>query len=379
MQAYLSGLFLAKYDDNKTYPASVFYTAKYLMSLNPPEDRPLAHHPIFFSLVLVLRNQAHRLEHILQETSRQLTSLASDWELIVVDNASDDSSIDVLKAMTGEGGLPNIQVFALTKEVDNDTAAWAGLENALGDFIGVIDPAVDDTAFVAEMLRKAVEGADVVFAKNESTPPQSLPYSIAYATFNRVFKWLSGVDLANEAPQYRILSKRIVNYLLQHAQPAVAYRHIPATAGFSKVHLLYTATPREQKAKRIFESLGRGARLLVSTTTTPMRIVTSLTLFGAGANVAYSIYVVTVGLLASNVQPGWISLSLQQSGMFFLISLVLLVLGEYILHMASAASDAPPYHVGQELTSTHMTRRDKLNIAEHDPLTLLRQTEDKQS
>jgi len=103
-------------------------------------------------------------------------------------------------------------------------------------------------------------------------------------------------------------------------------------------------------------------RLLVSTTQAPMRLVTSLCLFGAAANLLYSIYVISIGLFKADVAPGWVSLSLQQSGMFFLISLVLLVLGEYILHMASLSNEGPLYHVGQEFTSARMTRKEKLNI-----------------
>ena len=49
-------------------------------------------------------------------------------------------------------------------------------------------------------------------------------------------------------------------------------------------------------------------------------------------------------------------------GMFFLISLVLLVLGEYILNMASLSNEGPLYHVAQEFTSARMTRLEKLNI-----------------
>lgn len=48
--------------------------------------------------------------------------------------------------------------------------------------------------------------------------------------------------------------------------------------------------------------------------------------------------------------------------MFFLISLLFLVLGEYILHMSSLSNEGPLYHVGQEFTSVHMTRKEKLNI-----------------
>ncbi|MCK9988722.1 MAG: hypothetical protein AzoDbin1_05194, partial [Azoarcus sp.] len=142
------------------------------------------------------------------------------------------------------------------------------------------------------------------------------------------------------------------------------YRHLPATGGFSRVNLQYSAQPRASVAKRLGESIGRGTRLLVSTTRAPMRLVTALSLFGAVANVLYSIYVLAVALLSHDVAPGWASLSLQQSGMFFLISLVLMVLGEYILHMASLSSEGPPYHVAQEFTSARLTRREKLNIEE---------------
>lgn len=327
----------------------------------------MAFFPVFLSVVFVVRNQSTHIERILSEASAGVSPLVSDYELIVVDNASDDDSISVLKNLTGETGLPNLQVYALTKEVDTDTASWIGLENALGDFVVVIDPLADDIAFLPVMLDKAVSGADVVFANNEQKSAQSLSYQCAHAVFNGLYKWFNGIHLAKEAPQYRVLSKRVVNFILQHPQPAMTYRHLPATGGFARDNLIYSSAPKLSHPKRLGESIDRGMRLLVSTTRAPMRLVTSLSLFGAVANLVYSIYVVTIGFLKTDVAPGWISLSLQQSGMFFLISLVLLVLGEYILHMASLSNEGPLYHVGQEFTSARMTRREKLNIEEVAP------------
>lgn len=323
--------------------------------------------PIFLSLVITVRNQAGQIQALLAEISRVLDELVSDYEIVIVDNASDDDSLLRLKMLTGADGLPNLQIYALTKEVDADTASWVGLENALGDFVAVIDPLNDDIGFLPEMLDKAVSGADVVFASNKLKPAQSLAYRGAYAMFNLLYKWFSGIHLAKEAPQYRVLSKCVVNFILQHPQPAVTYRHLPATGGFSRVNLSYSARPKMSRSKRLGESIDRGMRLLVSTTRAPMRLVTSLSLFGAVANLVYSIYVVAVAFLKVDVAPGWVSLSLQQSGMFFLISLVLLVLGEYILNMVSLQNDAPLYHVGQEFTSARMTRYEKLNIEEVAP------------
>lgn len=320
--------------------------------------------PCFLSVVLVIQNQSAGIEKILSDAMTVIDGIVSDYELIVVDNASDDDSICVLKRLTGESGLANLQVYALTKEVDADTASWVGLENALGDFVAVIDPLLDDISFIPKMLERAVSGADVVFANNAQKPDQSLAYRGANAVFHSLYNRLNGVHLAKEAPQYRILSKQVINFIQQHPHPAMIYRHLPATAGFSRAYLNYSSAPQVCKPKRLGESIDRGMRLLVSTTRAPMRLVTSLSLFAAVANLVYCVYVLAVGILKADVAPGWISISLHQSGMFFLISLVLLVLGEYILNMASLSNEGPPYHVSQEFTSARMTRFEKLNIEE---------------
>jgi len=322
----------------------------------------MASYSVFLSVVFVVRNHSEQLRQVLSDAVLRLSLLASDFELIIVDNASDDESISVLKQLAGENGLPNLQVFALTKEVDNDTASWVGLENALGDFVAVADLLNDDLSFLPEMLDKATRGSDVVFAINELKAQQSLSYRIADIGFNYLYKWFCGINLSKEAPHYRILSKSVINFILQHPQPAMSYRHLPATAGFTRILLHYSAPPKNREVKNIADGIDRGMRLLVSTTRAPMRLVTTLSLFGALSNLVYSFYVVAIGLFKANVAPGWISLSLQQSGMFFLISLVLLVLGEYILHVAQLSNEGPPYHVAQEFNSARITRTEKLNV-----------------
>jgi hypothetical protein len=320
--------------------------------------------PVFLSVVLVVRNQSSDVEKIVSEVGEHISSLVSDYELIVVDNSSNDETVSVLKRLCSEQGLPNLQIYALTKEADTDTASWVGLENALGDFMAVIDPRADDIKFLATMLEKSVKGADVVFANNENKIVQSFAYRNAYAFFNRLYRLFSGINLESDAPQYRVLSKQVVNFILRHNQPAISYRHLPATGGFPRANLHYSAAPKAPHKKRLGESIDRGMRLLTSTTSAPMRLVNTLCLFGASANAIYSIYVVVVTLFVPGVAPGWASLSLQQSGMFFLLSLVLLVLGEYILHMASLSNVGPLYHIAQEFTSVRIIRREKLNIEE---------------
>ena len=112
------------------------------------------------------------------------------------------------------------------------------------------------------------------------------------------------------------------------------------------------------------EGFGRALRLMVSTTQAPVRLATMLSLLGAVANLIYSGYVVAIALTKEDVAPGWVTLSLQQSGMFLLISLVLLLLSEYLLQLVRWVGGGPAYHVAQEFTSARLTRLEKLNIEE---------------
>lgn len=336
------------------------------LSLHPVRPialrRAMVFFPIFLTVIFVLRNQASEVQQILSEATKVLGAAVSDYEIVVIDNASTDGSVHTIRSFTREDGLPNLQVFALTKEVDSDTAVWIGLENALGDFVVVIDPLLDDVGMVPSMLESATSGVDVVFARNKQQPELSMAYRGANAIFNRLYKLFHGIHLAHEAPQFRLLSKRVVNFILQHPYPAITYRHLSVSGGFSRETIEYSAPLRRAQRKNLGDSVDRGMRLLVSTTKAPVRLVTAFSLLGAAANLLYSIYVVAIWLFKPDVAPGWVSLSLQQSGMFFLISMVLLVLGEYILHMARLSTDGPAYHVSQEFTSARMTRKEKLNV-----------------
>ena len=73
-----------------------------------------------------------------------------------------------------------------------------------------------------------------------------------------------------------------------------------------------------------------------------MRLVTALLIFGALSNALYSVYVLAIATFKADVAPGWVTLSLQQSGMFLLLSLVLLVMGEYMIYMARLSNKGLP-------------------------------------
>lgn len=319
-------------------------------------------YPLFLSVVVVSRNNVGLLWETLTALSSRLEGSVSDYELLVVDNASDDDSLLSLKDRLTNDGLPNVQVLALTKGVSFETAAWAGAEHALGDFVVVIDPLCDDVKMLAPMLGKATAGYEVVFVRNQAEKGGGWLYRLGAHTFDRLYEKLHGVRLSIDAPHFRLISRNVVNFVQRHGSPELAYRHLPATAGFSKTSVDGHWTAVRRRKRSLLDGVDRALQLLVSSTSQPMRLVTTLALLGALGNILYSLYVVLVAILKSHVAEGWVTLSLQQSGMFFLLSMVQLVLGEYITHMLSVSSREPTYHIGQEFGSMIVSRRKRLNV-----------------
>jgi hypothetical protein len=240
-------------------------------------------YPIFLSLVCPIQNPTFHLHSELKAMGDYLDKLVEDYEIIIVDNASimssDIDTIQLLKKLTAKEGEPNLQVFTLTKDVSYETAAWVGLENSLGDFAIVFNFETDDLLILAEMVKLASHGKDVVFSRNTQRAAYPLFYSFIYKIYNSCLKNLAGIDLEKDVPSFRLLSKKVINYLLQFPNPSKQYRFLPATAGFSKETIEYSSPSRLKIHKSFKNSFEKGIGLLISTTKAPMRIVTALTIF----------------------------------------------------------------------------------------------------
>ena len=72
-----------------------------------------------------------------------------------------------------------------------------------------------------------------------------------------------GIDLSKETPQYRLMSRALVNFILQHHNSPTSLRHLPAVSGFSKATVLYRNQLKNSRKKYLKDGIKRGIQLLV--------------------------------------------------------------------------------------------------------------------
>lgn len=319
--------------------------------------------PALLSVVFSVQNEAGILPGIIARIEHIISSLASDYEIVIVDNGSTDETSAILQQLTSGSGEANLQAYALAGHVDDLTARWVGIENALGDIVISIDPRHGDIDQLELLAREAARGNDIVFTRR--TFPRgrrSLTRTLAYKAFGVATKVSTGLDLDSYSTSLIAISRKVINYLLQFPDPRIKFRNVQSTTGFRRTSITIPLRRSNGREIKLRESLSRGIHLVTSSSENPLRLATSLSALGAFASFAYSVYVVLIWAFKEDVAPGWVSLSMQQSGMFFLISLVLLVLSEYVLEISRKANSGPAYYIANEFTSAKLTRKERLNV-----------------
>ncbi len=319
--------------------------------------------PALVSVIFAVQDDAANINGIVSRVGNIMSSLASDYEIVIVDNGSIDQTSTILQQLTSEDGEANLQIYTLAGRVDDVTARWVGIANALGDIIISMEPQHGDIDHLELLAGEAANSNDIVFTRR--TYPRgrrSLPSTMIYRVFGAATKVSTGLDLDSYSTSLIAMSRRVINYLLQCPDPQINFRNLPSTTGFRRT--LITIPPRRITGRDINlkESLTRGVKIVTSSSENPLRLATSLSAFGAIASLAYSIYVILVWAFEKDLAPGWVSLSMQLSGMFFMVSLVHLVLSEYILEISRKASFGPAYYIANEMTSARLTRKERLNV-----------------
>ena len=318
----------------------------------------------FVSAIVTMRNAESWAEPVLRQLCLQLENTTSDFEIVVVDNASSDSTVVLLEELCTT--LPNIQVFSLGVVAPDNVATMAGLEQCLGDFVLLLTPTEDELTFIPELIKQATLGFDVVLGQAiETKSPKRCLHGFLLGIFALFYQCVTRHDIAVNAPMYRLMSRRVLNYILQHEAAFVLYRTLPLIAGFKTATFEFarsTSNVVYRKQKPLHKAVSEGIALFTASSVIPIRFVSLLCLVSSSLSVLYSFYVIAVFFFNHSVAPGWTTLSLQISGLFFLMFVALAVLSEYIIQISNLAARRPLYHVGREFRSRRVNRRSQLNV-----------------
>ena len=190
----------------------------------------------------VLRQTAERLLAVL-ESMRE--TLSPDSCILCVDDGSEDATWDLIIRM--HAGDRRILGISLAANSGHQSALMAGLKTAmpLSDFIVTIDADLqDDETVIADMVRLAMEGNDIVYGVRSSRASDTWFKRTTAQMFYRLMSWLGVKTVYNHA-DFRLMSRRAVQALLCYEERNLFLRGIVPLLGYRSAQAEYARKKRQ--------------------------------------------------------------------------------------------------------------------------------------
>lgn len=303
--------------------------------------------PPLVSIVAPCHNEEPNLQALYRAIGRQVDAAGDecDYQLVLVDDGSTDDTWPVICRLARAD--PRVRGVRLARSFGQQAAILAGLRHARGAAVVTMDADLQHPpALIPVMVRHWRAGTPVVLTQRSDSTDAGRFKRVSSAMFYRLFSALTGVPMAAGTGEFRLIDRRVVDYLLALHEGEYFLRGLISWSGFRSVTLPYHAAPR--LAGETKYSLRKMLRLAVSGVTsfslTPLRIGTVLGL--ATALLAFlELGYVLIQAARGHTVPGWAS-AVGVTTLLFGVQFVLLgLIGEYLGRVYLAAKVRPPFVV----------------------------------
>jgi len=213
------------------------------------------------SCILPCLNEAEHLATSLGVIARAIEEAGVSYELIVIDDGSDDGTWEVLERERGT--RPELRAVRLSRRFGKEFALCAGVERARGRAILVMDADLQHPpALIPAMVATwRDEGYEVVQARKTDRGSEGPVSAVGARMFYGIMRRLSGFDL-HGASDFQLLDRRVVDAWAEMNERNVFFRGMSAWLGFRRKELPFEVAERAGGETR-WSALGL-ARLAVT-------------------------------------------------------------------------------------------------------------------
>ncbi len=299
------------------------------------------------SIVLPARNEAQGIGRTVQVLSAIVEHLGESYELIVVDDGSEDGTFDAVAALRET--YPQVKALSLSRNFGKEAALLAGLTAATGKAVITMDADLQHPPeLLPEFVKEWRAGAKVVHGVKEDRSTDSLGTRLRARMFNELLSRLGGFNCSN-CSDYKLLDRQVVDILTTRMRERHRlYRGLASWVGFEQAYVGFTVAERQNGESQfpLKALMHLATTALVSFSTIPLRIVIflgALTLL-LGCGIAIEAF---WSWIHDRAVSGFMTLimTLLIIGSSIMISLG--IIGEYVGRIYDELKARPVYLVGR--------------------------------
>lgn len=192
------------------------------------------------SVVIPAYNEQDNIQNTTKVISNILNNEKIDFEILFIDDGSIDKTWELIESICTE----KIKGLKFSRNFGKEGAIFAGLSNAKGDCVAVIDCDLQHPPeLLIQMYRLWENGAKVVEAVKSSRGKESILYKLFAKSFYRMLQSSSGIDLKN-ASDYKLMDRAVVDAINTMPERITFFRALSSWVGFETVKVEFEVAPR---------------------------------------------------------------------------------------------------------------------------------------
>lgn len=310
-----------------------------------PYENRRAEDPLL-SIVVPVYNERQVLAEFHRRLAAVLDGIGSRAEILYVDDGSRDESSELIAAL--QTADARVAVIRLSRNFGKEIAITAGLDHCKGAATVIIDA---DLQHPPELIPALIErwqaGFDVVYATRSERQGDSAVKKLTATLFYRVMARLSEVPIPADAGDFRLLSRRAVDELVQFRERHRFMKGLFAWIGFPQTSVSFRQQPRltGQSKWNDWRLWNFALEGITSFTTVPLRVASYVGLASALTASAFAVWIIVKTLVWGEPVPGYPSLMVVILFLGGLQLAALGVIGEYLGRTYNEAKRRPLYLV----------------------------------
>ena len=279
------------------------------------------------------------------------------FELIYVDDGSRDATLDILRGT--QRADARVRVVILSRNFGQQMALTAGLQNAAGDAIVVMDADLQDPPeIIHEMVDRWRQGVDVAYGTRTERRGDSLSRQAVASVFYRFLNRLADIDIPLNTGEFRLMDRAVVDSVVAMPERDRLTRGMVAWTGFRQEPVFFDRPARAAGETKwpLRNMVSLATDGILSFSLAPLRLATGLGLLAVGLALSGILYTMVILFLTDTWISGWVTLFI---AVLFLggVQLVLLgVLGEYVGRIYGEVKRRPLYFVKERLGFPSISR-----------------------
>lgn len=298
------------------------------------------------SLVVPCYNEEENVALFAEQAREILQGI--EYELVFINDGSKDHTIQELKKIKNQE-KDNIVIVNFSRNFGKEAGLYAGLQHATGDYVVIIDADLQQPISVArEMVEflEANEEYDAVGAYQEERKEGKV-LTLFKSAFYGLINMLSDVKFYKNASDFRCLRRVVVDAILEMSEYHRFSKGIFAWVGFNTYYRPYEVQERHAGTTSwsFWKLLNYAIEGMISFSTKPLRLVTTLGISTSAIAILYMIVVILQKIFLGNDVPGYptiIVLILLLGG----IQLTVMgIIGEYLGKIHIEVKNRPVYIV----------------------------------